>query len=322
MNFTTTDKSESEGFCLVKTADRKQTAKGVPYLDLVLADAGGEIGAKLWDFNEASQGWIVPNVLVKVRGSISPFNGEDQMRVSRIRPVTDVDGVKLEDLIPSAQYTGEKMLDDIIATVRSFKNPDISALVLACLEEKREKLLYFPAALKLHHAIRGGLLVHTLSVLRLAQSVAALYPFVDSDLLFAGAILHDIAKTDEYDAPNGIASAYTVEGTLVGHGVRGAMLIERIGIAVGTPRETLTLLEHMLISHHGEPEFGAAVRPLFLEADILSELDMLDARIFEIASAAGGVKPGEFTSKQWALDNRKLYNHGLSGGGTTASLFK
>lgn len=322
MNFTSTDRSESEGFCLVKTADRKLTAKGVPYLDLVLADADGEIGAKLWDYNDDSQSWIAPNIIVKVRGSISPFNGADQMRVSRIRPVTDADGIRVDDLVPSAEYSGERMLGEIIKIVNGFKNAELSALVLACVEECRERLLYFPAALKLHHAIKGGLLVHTLSVLRLAQSVAELYPFVDADLLFAGAILHDIAKTDEYDAPNGIASAYTVEGTLLGHGVRGAMMLERLGAALGTSRETLVLLEHMLISHHGEPEFGAAVRPLFLEADILSQLDTLDARIFEIAGAEQSAKPGEFSSKQWALDNRKFYNYGRSESGTSALLFR
>ena len=144
----------------------------------------------------------------------------------------------------------------------------------------------------------------------MAQGVAKIYPFIDSDLLFAGVILHDIAKTQEFDvAPTGIASGYTVDGNLVGHLVRGAMAVEKCGRELGLSEETLMLVEHMIISHHGEPEFGAAVRPMFLEAEILSELDTLDAKIYEIEQACRGVEPGEFTQRQWALDNRKLYNH-------------
>ncbi len=102
-----------------------------------------------------------------------------------------------------------------------------------------------------------------------------------------------------------------MEGSLIGHLVKGAMTIEQIGTELGTDRELLLLLEHMVISHHGEPEFGAAVRPMFLEAEILSELDMLDARIYEISAAVSEVPAGAFTARQWALDNRKLYNPGL-----------
>ena len=122
-----------------------------------------------------------------------------------------------------------------------------------------------------------------LSICKLAVAVAALYPSVDKDLLLSGAILHDIAKSEEFNlAPTGLVDGYTVRGTLVGHLVGGAMLIEEIGKREEIDAETLTLVEHMLISHHGIPEYGAAVRPLFLEAEILSALDTLDANIYEI----------------------------------------
>ena len=192
-----------------------------------------------------------------------------------------------------------------------FENEDLKTLVLSLLSESREKLLYWPAAFKLHHAIRGGLLYHTLSIVRLAQEACVIYPFVDRELLLSGAILHDIAKLSEFEAQStGIASGYTTQGTLIGHLVRGAMMVEKKGKELGTDSETLMLLEHMLLSHHGEPEFGAAVRPMFLEAEILSSLDMLDARIYEIQSAIAGTASGEFSARQWALENRKFLNHG------------
>ncbi len=322
MEFRTIDnKGTAEGYCLVKTVEKKLNVKGVPYLDMTLTDRTGEIVAKLWDFREEIHGWIAPNMLVKVRGVISEFNGADQFRTERIRPVSDADGVRVEDFVPSAPYDGEAMLRAIFEVVDGFRNAQLQQLVRAVLEDKKVQLLYWPAAFKLHHAVRGGLLYHTLSLLRLAQQVSDIYPFVDRELLLAGTILHDVAKIEEFNvAQTGIASGYTAEGTLIGHLVRGAMVIEKKAQELGTDKETVMLLEHMLLSHHGEPEFGAAVRPMFLEAEILSSLDMLDARIFEMQSAIAGVAKGDFSARQWALDNRKFYNHGRTGGGTDAQL--
>ena len=311
MNFTQISKTGTvEGFCLIKTVERKLTSRGVPFLDMTLTDSDGEVGAKLWDYKEELHGEFVPNDLVKVRGTMTPFNDTQQLRIERIRRVSDEDGVHIEDFVPSAGFSGEAMFDELIAVADAFSDEELKLLVKTLLNEYRDRLIYWPAAFRLHHAIRGGLLYHTLSILRMAQSVAKIYPFIDSDLLFAGVILHDIAKTQEFDvAPTGIASGYTVDGNLVGHLVRGAMAVEKCGRELGLSEETLMLVEHMIISHHGEPEFGAAVRPMFLEAEILSELDTLDAKIYEIEQACRGVEPGEFTQRQWALDNRKLYNH-------------
>ena len=311
MNFTQINKTGTvEGFCLIKTVERKLTSRGVPFLDMTLTDSDGEVGAKLWDYKEELHGEFVPNDLVKVRGTMTPFNDTQQLRIERIRRVSDEDGVRIEDFVPSAGFSGEAMFDELIAVADAFSDEELKLLVKTLLNEYRDRLIYWPAAFRLHHAIRGGLLYHTLSILRMAQSVAKIYPFIDSDLLSAGVILHDIAKTQEFDvAPTGIASGYTVDGNLVGHLVRGAMAVEKCGRELELSEETLMLVEHMIISHHGEPEFGAAVRPMFLEAEILSELDTLDAKIYEIEQACRGVEPGEFTQRQWALDNRKLYNH-------------
>ena len=144
-----------------------------------------------------------------------------------------------------------------------------------------------------------------------SESAAAVYPFIDRDLLIAGAILHDIAKTTEYEmTPSGLASGYTTRGNLIGHLAEGAMMIRETANRLGITSEVPLLLEHMVLSHHGEPDFGAAVRPAFIEAELLSELDMLDARMFEMKEATFGVNTGEFTGKLWSMDNRKLYNHG------------
>ncbi|MDR2687531.1 MAG: HD domain-containing protein [Oscillospiraceae bacterium] len=310
MNFTCVNNSTGalEGFCLVKAVEQKTNVKGQAFLDLTLMDAGGEVNAKLWDYRPELHGTVDMNDLVKVRGTLSVYNGQDQFRVERLRKVTEKDAVRMEDFVPSAPRPSEEMLAEILAAVQGFKEGPLKELVLSILDEKREALLFWPAAFRLHHAVRGGLLWHTLSILRLAQAVAALYGEVDADLLLAGVILHDIDKLSEYDVPaTGLATGYTLKGNLVGHLVGGAVYIEQKARETGLPEETVLLLQHMLISHHGVPEFGVAKEPLFLEAEILSELDLLDARINEIGIAMQGVQPGEFTNKIWALDNRKFY---------------
>ena len=313
MNFTEINSNGGvEGFCLVKSLEVKKTAKGVPFLDLILTDSSGEIGAKLWDYKEDVHGGIKLNSLIKIRGTVSMFNDALQLRIDRVRPALESDGVRMEDFVPSADYSGDAMYDYIINTVNGFENAQLKKLTVTVLESNKQNLLYWPAAFKLHHAIRGGLLYHTLSILKLAKAVCDIYPSLERELLYAGVILHDVAKIQEFDvSETGVVSGYTVEGSLVGHLVRGAMNIEKIGEELGIDRELLMLIEHMILSHHGEPEFGAAVRPMFLEAEILSQLDLLDARIYEISQAVSEVEPGNFTPRQWALDNRKLYNHGL-----------
>lgn len=312
MNFTFIESANAyEGFCLVKSVTVRRTARGSNFLDLILADSTGEIGAKLWDYKEELHGVVAVNDLIKIRGTLSPFNGEDQLRVDRIRKATPDDGVKMDDFVPNAPKTGEWMLAQIEGILLRFEDEALRTLTQEILENHRERLLFFPAAFKLHHAVRGGLLYHTLSIVRLAQQVCALYPFLDKDLLLCGAILHDIGKTYEFNADlTGIAENYTLEGNLVGHIAIGATLVRNAAQKLGTPKETALLVEHMILSHHGDPEFGAAVRPQFIEAEILSQLDLLDARVYEMAHAVSAVPTGEFSARQWALDNRRFYNHG------------
>lgn len=312
MNFVNTPTPDIlEGFCLIKSLEKKTTAKGLTYLDMILSDSSGEIVAKFWDYKENLHSHFEANMLIKVRGRMNEYNGDVQFRVERIRECTEADGVRIEDFVPSANYTGEEMLRNIYEIVETFDDEEIKKLVKAVLAKYEEKLVYWPAAFKLHHAMRGGLLYHTLSIIRMAECVCKIYTSLDRSLLLGGAILHDIAKIDEFEVSStGMATGYSVEGTLVGHLVKGAMIVRETAKEIGTDEDTAVLLEHMLISHHGIPEYGAAVRPLFVEAEVLSQLDTLDATIYEFNDALANVKPGDFSSRQWALDNRKLYNHG------------
>lgn len=311
MNSVFSGNGSNDGFWLIKTAEKKVNVKGAAYLDLILCDKKGEISGKLWDYNELSHGTYQAGDLVKIRGTVTQFNGNDQLRIDRIRKVNENDGVNIADFVPTAEYSGEMMLGQIMNVIASVKDEELKHLTFALVKDREEKILFWPAAFKLHHAVRGGLLYHTLSIIKLCEGVCSIYPAVDRDLLMCGAIVHDLCKIDEFDISSaGLVTGYSVKGELLGHLVMGAVRIEEKAKQLGIDTEKAMLLQHMVISHHGEPDFGAAVRPMFLEAEILSELDKLDATINEITSATADLKEGEFSQRMWALDNRKLYNHG------------
>lgn len=298
-------------FLLIKSVESKTSSKGDAYLDMVLSDKTGEISAKLWSYVPALHGEYEAGDIVKIRGTVSVYNGNDQLRIEKIRLSVDSDNVHADDFVKSSDYSGEKMFDELYSIANSFKDSDLKAIVTTVLEDNKEALLFWPAAFKLHHAIRSGLLMHTLSIVRLAQKVCEVYPFVDKDLLLAGAMLHDISKVSEYAiASSGLATGYTAKGNLVGHLVEGAFVIKATAEKLGINSESVMLLQHMVLSHHNEPEFGAAVRPMFIEAELLSQLDMMDARMYEMKEVTESTEKNDFSGRIWSMDNRKLYNHG------------
>ena len=312
MNFTQCEKPGLyEGFALVKSCDKKSAKNGTFYLDIVLSDKDGEIFAKMWDYREE----VVPlpevNTIVKVRGMLQQYNGNDQFIIQRLRATNESDGINIADFVKSADCEGDDMLKTIVNIVANFKDEELKKVVLGMLADNKEKILSFPAAEKLHHAMVGGLLYHTLSIVRLAECVCGIYPCIDRELLLSGAILHDIAKLREYSLNSaGVVDGHTLEGALLGHLVMGAEDVGRKCDELEVTPEKKYLLQHMLISHHGKLEFGAAVRPGFIEAEVLSQLDLFDANIYEMADALKDVEKGGFTGRLWMLDNRRFYNHG------------
>ena len=298
-------------FVLLKTVEKKTSAKGGFYLDATIADKSGEMNAKLWDYSEAVHGVYEAGNLVKLRGTVSEYRGVNQFRIDRIRLVLPEDGVDINDFVPSTGFNEADMWNELYNIADAIADADLKAIVTTILKEKKAQMLYWPAAFKMHHAVKGGLLCHTLSIVRLAEAVCRVYTFADRELLLAGVILHDIGKIEEFELNStGLVSGYSPKGNLVGHLVSGAVTVEKTAEKLGITSDVPMLLSHMLISHHGDPEFGAAVLPQFLEAELLSQLDMMDATVFEICEATAAVKSGETTGRIFGLDNRKLYNHG------------
>ena len=314
-----------EGFYVLKDAFLKTTAAGKPFLSGVLADRSGTIDLKVWDYsgpigaNPADTGRIV-----KIRGQVSEFKGAPQLTAGRIRMADGNDQYDVSALVPVAPIDPDERLQEIRRLIDSMEDADYQSVARTMLERHLEAFRSIPAAKSVHHSFLSGLLMHTSNMLRLADYLSGLYAgIIDRSLLLTGTLLHDFAKEREFTFSGlGMVTDYSLSGQLIGHLVMGAQEVQQCAESLGLPQEKSLLLQHMILSHHGEPEFGAAVRPMFLEAEILSSLDTLDAKIYEIEQACRAVEPGEFTPRQWALDNRKLYNHDRNHADFKAELIK
>ena len=293
-----------EGFLLVRASEQRTSSNGSKYLDMTLCDLSGEVNAKMWDGTVKA-----PKVgaVVKLRGMMLEYNSRPQLRVDKLRLSEEADGVDVSMLIPCAPEPARQMLDYILGRVNAIVDEELRKLVLRRLEDVGESILYYPAAQKLHHAERAGLLHHTSTMLRTAAAVCEIYPQLDADLLAAGVVLHDLCKITELKSDEmGLVSDYTVEGLLLGHLVQGVAQLARAGEELGVRKELLLMVEHMILSHHDLPEYGSPRRPMFPEAEVLHILDQLDARMFEMQRALDGINPGAFTERIWSLE-RKLY---------------
>lgn len=293
-----------EGVLLVKSAEQRVSSNGSKYLDITLGDLSGDVNAKMWDGTVAAPKAFS---VVRVRAMMQDFNNRPQLRIDKLREIGENETVDMSLLIPCAAEPAQDMMDYILNRADAIKNKELKSLVLMRLEQAGDKLIYYPAAVKLHHAERAGLLHHTSTMLRLAVHVCEIYPTLDGDLLAAGVILHDLCKITEIHSNElGLAGEYTLEGQLIGHLVQGVAEIARMGEELGVRRELLLMLEHMILSHHDKPEFGSPKPPMFPEAEVLHVLDLLDARMYEMERALSGVAPGQFTDRIWSLE-RKLY---------------
>lgn len=294
-----------EGFLLVRSSDQRTGSNGSRYLDMNLTDRTGEINCKVWDGN------VQPppaGTVIKVRGLVQEYNGRLQLRVERLRQPTAEDDIDLSKLVPCAPESPEKMRSEIDETIDRFKSEDLQKLVREMLRLAGDKLEWFPAAQRLHHAERSGLLHHTTGMLHTAEHIIEAYPWLNGDLLRAGVILHDLSKITEMKSDEmGNVTDYTRDGLLIGHLVRGVATLAQAAKNVGVEGEIVVLLEHMIISHHGEAEFGSPRKPMFPEAEVLHWIDLLDARMNEMQGVMERTPAGAFSEKIWSLD-RRLYH--------------
>lgn len=305
---------EIQDFFMVKNIALKMGSNKKQYLDLLLGDKTGEISAKKWDIADTelpSLNEIKEGDIIKIKAIVTEWNGMKQLRVMRIRKSVDTDGMIIMDFVKAAPEKAEDMYGYILNKVDEIADAELKELCLRLLIDNEKKLMYYPAAAKNHHAEMSGLLYHIKRMLMTAERICEVYTNLNRDLVMAGVIFHDIEKLNEIEADEmGMASGYSFEGQLLGHLVQGVKLIDRLAEEIGMGKEKTIMLEHMMISHHYEPDFGSPKKPLFPEAEILHYLDMIDARMYDMQEALEAAEPGQFSDRVWTLDNRRLYKYG------------
>ena len=297
-----------DGFYLVKSVELKTSSNNKKYLDFTLGDKTGEINAKLWEVADGDEEKYTNNVLIKVRGTVSSWQNSLQLKLERLREALPSDGVNIEDFVPVAPLDPTFMYAEIFKYVENMQNNDIKNIISIILEEKKEKLMHYPAAKKNHHAIKAGLLYHVLTMIRAGEKLCEIYSFINKDLLFGGIILHDLSKLEEMEASTlGIVSEYTIEGQLLGHITQGIKKVEIVAESIGADKEITMMLQHMILSHHYEPEYGNPVKPMFPEAELLHHLDIIDARMYDMKRVTSETEKGAFSEKIFSLEGRRIY---------------
>lgn len=293
-----------EGFLIVRSSSKRTNKNGDPYLDINLADNSLEMNAKVWNSDEPAP---EPGTVLKVRALVTEYNGRLQLKIERIRATEASDEVDLSQLVAAAPRSADVMFKEITDIIGAMKNPVLKALTGELVQRAADKIQYYPAAQSMHHAERSGLLHHLTDMLAAAKAICACYPYLEEDLVLAGVIVHDLGKLTEMDANAlGAVSEYTKEGLLLGHIVTGVADLRDAAVSLGykADDEYPLLLSHMILSHHGIPEYGSPRPPMFPEAEVLNWLDVLDSRLNEMRAAQVRTRQGAFSDRVFALDRR------------------
>lgn len=273
------DRSQVDSIFLVKEKISSLARNGKPYLTLHLMDKSGEIEARVWENVDSIGARFEKDDFIAVRSKATVYLGKMQLIVSELLKVPDQE-INLPDFLPEGDRSTSEMLAELTALVESCGDSDLRRLLRSFFDDRDFLELYAkaPAAKGMHHVYLGGLLEHSLAVARLVDAMAPLYPSLNRDLLLAGALLHDVGKVREMTYLRSFD--YTDEGKLLGHITIGVeMLNERLAGLADFPVETAMLLKHMLLSHHGQYEFGSPKRPKTVESTVLNYLDDLDSKI-------------------------------------------
>ncbi|HEY3740964.1 MAG TPA: HD domain-containing protein [Bryobacteraceae bacterium] len=264
---------------LVQLKDIRLKKSGDPYLSLTLADRTGELDAKMWDNAAEVIDTFDRDDFIKVKGLVQVFQNRLQLTIHKLQRLDDSD-VAFADYFPASKRDPMEMEAELRAVVAGIGNSHLKALLEAVFGDEKLMAAYrmAPAAKSIHHAYLSGLIEHVLSMVALAKFTAAHYAGVDSDLVLTGVLLHDIGKIHELVYVR--TFGYSDEGQLIGHIVMGVKMVNEKARAIpGFPPRLLTLVEHLILSHHGTLEYGSPKVPLFPEAMLLHHLDNLDSKM-------------------------------------------
>ncbi len=295
-----------QGVFLVQSKEVRQKRTGEPYLSLVVMDRSGDIDAKMWDNVANVMDSFERDSFIRIKGEAQLFQNRLQLTIHNLQPVSDSD-VELSDFLPASRRDPQEMFAELEGIIASLRNPHLKALLQRIFSDPEiaSKYRQAPAAKGIHHAWLGGLLEHVLSLCSLARFTSQHYPGIDEDLLLTGVILHDIGKITELEYTRSFS--YSTEGGLLGHMQIGIRLVAE-HLPADFPPKLRNLVEHLILSHHGQLEFGSPKLPVFPEALLLHHLDNLDSKMAAVFASLERDRgtPGQWTGYNAALERSLL----------------
>lgn len=301
-------------FLLVRNMEESIDRNNNPYIKFSLSDGRDDIDAFMWGAKKENlEPGIETGKIIKVKATVKNQRNRLQLIIQKIRLSVPDDDIDEGSFIKKAPVSSEDMLRYILDEVNKFQNIDLKKLVIKLLDDNKDKLLYYPAAKTVHHAVKGGLLYHIYRMLKNGINMAEIYnEYVNRDLLLSGIIIHDIGKINEIESNNlGIADDYSKEGKLLGHIVQGTIMLHDVAKELNISDEVELLLKHMIVSHHGLEENGSPKKPMILEAELLHHLDEIDANVYQFQDTLRDVSKGEFSERQFFLGNIQIYKNNL-----------
>ena len=298
-----TDHDHIEGQFLLGSVSKGVNATGGSYFSVELRDASGQITAKKWDATLDDEQIYVTGNVINVIGETNKYRDALQLKIlsASVVPLEEID---VDRFVKAPPVSKEELINKFNNYVKSIKNEDCQKLLKYMINKFDDKLYNYPAAVSIHHEYSSGLLVHSLTMADIAAMLCPIYD-ADYDLVITGCLLHDMGKIIELEGP--IVYKYSLEGKLLGHISIMCAEIRKAAEELKITSEVPVLLEHMVLSHHGQQEFGSPVMPLTKEALLLSLIDNLDSKMVVVSKATEDLEPGNFSTKVFPLDNRSFY---------------
>lgn len=293
---------------IIKRSDFRLAKNGKNFLSLVFEDKSGQIPGKYWDASEEDAKKYHVGAIVQLEGRRDLYQGKPQVNITRLG-LLDPQTVDMAQFVQTAPMKKSDMEDEFEDVFLQITNGAWNRIVRYLFKKYHDRFFISAAAKSNHHDFQGGLAYHTLSMVRLAEKVADLYPQINRALLIAGACLHDFGKIVELTGNLDIE--YTFEGNMLGHItiVDEEIVQDATDLQINLESEDMILLRHMILSHHGLLEYGSPERPKLLEAEVLHNIDMMDASINMITKALTKTENGKFSERVFGLDNRSFYKH-------------
>lgn len=289
---------------LVGQTSQGTNKSGTPYLNIELRDSSGSLPSKKWEIEDEDKDIFVSGNIVEVMIEIINYNSSLQGKILRAKPLS-VDEVDVSRFVKAPPIPKEELVERFNRLVNSIKDKDCKLILDYFIKKFGQKIYDAPAASSVHHEFGSGLLMHSVSLAEHADYFSKYYKDINRDLIVTGALIHDFGKMIELEGP--AVYRYSVEGKLLGH---ISIMCGEIRIAqkeLGITSEIPLLLEHIVLSHHGQLEFGSPIMPLTREALLISMIDNLDSKMLVLDKAYEDIDDGEFTQKIFSLDNRSFY---------------